>query len=78
MRLPEGDVDEIHAGSEADKVRHLAGGYAGRDLNNDDVVLAADEQLRKSDPVLQPERANRSECDRFGGRESGARELGGK
>jgi hypothetical protein len=57
LRLPEGDLDEIYAGAEADKVRHLAGGDAGGHLDDDDVVIGGSEQLRECNPVLESERA---------------------
>ena len=76
MGLPEGDLDEIYAGAEADEVGHLPGRDAGRHLDHDDVAVIAGEQLRERDPVLQSERAYRGECDRLGGGEGGGAKLG--
>ena len=74
--LPKGDVDEVDTDAEADEVRHLAGGDARRDLNDDHVAVRRDEQLREGDPVLESERTHRGNCDHLGDREGVGAELG--
>ena len=68
--LGERDLHQIDANAQADEVGHLPGWDACGDLDDEGLPGLGDEELRKGDPVAEPERADgveRDGCRRFQG-----------
>ena len=57
-RLPESDVDEVDSDRVTDEVGHLPARDPRGDLDDPDLAVVGDDQLRERDAVLEAERAH--------------------